>query len=65
MQKTEFLKRNYRIRGNNSTRFRSVILKFKQYLLARRLSGGEQWRYGRRRAAVPGRLFVAVAKLDQ
>ena len=30
-----------------------------------RISGGEQWRYGWRRAAVLGRLFVTVANLDQ
>jgi len=68
MQKTEFLKRNYRIGGNNSTRFRSVRLKFKQLSaqsLASRLSDGEQRRYGWRRAAVPGGLFVAVADLNQ
>jgi len=30
-----------------------------------RMSGGEQRRYGWRRAAVLGRLFVTVANLDQ
>ena len=29
------------------------------------ISGGEQWRYGWRRAAVLGRLFVTVANLYQ
>ena len=30
-----------------------------------RISGGEQWRCGGRRAAMLGRLFVSVANFDQ
>jgi hypothetical protein len=45
---------------------RCIILRdLKRTSSSSRMSGGEQWRYGWRRAAVLGRLFVTIGNLNQ